>query len=266
VSEGRLDGRVAIVTGGASGIGCAVAERLVAEGARVVVGDLDEAGLADVAASLGEMAAGCVCDVTDPVGPDALVALAVERFGRLDIAVANAGGGTAAALVGHDVDEWRRIIDLNLTGAFLTVRAAGQAMADGGSIIVMSSLAAVQPARGQVAYCAAKAGVVALANVAALELGERSIRVNAVAPGLVETPATAAVWQVPGLLDGYCDNTAIGDHGRPDDVAAAVAYLASDDARFVSGTTLLVDGGAHHLGYPDTRSIIRRAMAAEGAS
>ncbi len=136
-------------------------------------------------------------------------------------------------------------------------------MADGGSIIAIASLNAVQPARGMAAYCAAKAGVVALADVAALELGPRRIRVNTVVPGLVRTASTEPMWSVPGMVQGYEENTALGRHAEPEEIAAAVAFLASDDAAFVTGTTLLVDGGAHHLSYPDTGKIRAEAAAAE---
>jgi NAD(P)-dependent dehydrogenase (short-subunit alcohol dehydrogenase family) len=245
----RLTGKVAIVTGGASGIGLAIAERLRSEGADVVVGDRD----GDALAALDFV--GVECDVTDEAGPAALVAAAVDRFGRLDIAVANAGGGVGGPILDMPVATWRDIVDLNLTGAFLTLQAAGRVLDDGGAMVALSSLNGVQPGNATGAYAAAKAGVIALVDVTALELGPRGIRVNAVAPGLVRTPATAVIWQVPGLLEGYVDNTFLGRHGEPADIAAAVAYLVSDDARYVTGTTLLVDGGAHHLSYPNLRKI-----------
>jgi NAD(P)-dependent dehydrogenase (short-subunit alcohol dehydrogenase family) len=256
---GRLDGKVAIVTGGASGIGRAIAERIVVDGGHVVVGDIQEDALRAVADALGEACAVVRCDVTVEDGPAALAALAVERFGRLDVAVANAGGGVASPIVDHSLADWQQVLDVTLTGTFLTVKAAARVMADGGSIVAIASLNAVQPARRMAAYCAAKAGVVALVDVAALELGARRIRVNAIAPGLIRTPATEALWGLPGMVESYRDNTALGRHGMPDDIAAAVAFLASDDAAFITGTTLLVDGGAHHLSYPDTGRVRARA-------
>ena len=259
---GRLDGKVAIVTGGAAGIGRAIAERIVDEGGRVVVGDVSEEGLRSVADALGEACAVARCDVAVEEGPAALAALAVDRFGRLDIAVANAGGGVASPILDHTLADWQRVLDVTLTGCFLTVQAAARVMADAGSIVAIASINAVQPARRMAAYCAAKAGVVALVDVAALEFGPRGIRVNAVAPGLVRTPATESLWSLPGIVDAYRENTPLGRHGMPDDIAAAVAFLASDDAAFITGTTLLVDGGAHHLGYPDTGAV--RARAADG--
>jgi 3-oxoacyl-[acyl-carrier protein] reductase len=259
---GRLDGKNAIVTGGASGIGRAVAERIVDEGGRVVVGDIDDEALRALADRLGDRCAVLRCDVTTEAGPEALASLAVERFGQLDVAVANAGGGVACSIVDHTLDDWRRVLDLTLTGSFLTIRAAGRVMVDSGSIVAIASLNAVQPARRMAAYSAAKAGVVALVDVAALELGPRGIRVNAVAPGLVRTPTTEGLWTVPGMVDAYHEQTALARHGLPDDIAAAVTFLASDDAAFITGTTLLVDGGAHHLGYPDTGGVRTRAADA----
>jgi len=260
---GRLDGKVAIVTGGAAGIGRAVAERIVADGGRVVVGDIRDDALRSVADALGEACAVVHCDVTAEDGPVALAARAVDQFGRLDIAVANAGGGVASPIVDHTLADWRRVLDLTLTGSFLTVQAAARVMADNGSIVAIASLNAVQPARRMAAYCAAKAGVVALVDVAALEFGPRGIRVNAVAPGLVRTPTTESLWALPGMVEAYRENTALDRHGMPEDIAAAVVFLASDDAAFITGTTLLVDGGAHHLSYPDTGSVRERAADGE---
>ncbi len=198
---GRLDGKVAIVTGGAAGIGRAIAERMVNEGGRVVIGDVREDGLRSVADALGEACAVVRCDVTVEEGPAALAALAVDRFGRLDIAVANAGGGVASTIVDHTLADWQQVLDVTLTGSFLTVQAAARVMVDAGSIVAIASVNAVQPARRMAAYCAAKAGVVALVDVAALEFGPRGIRVNAVAPGLVRTPSTESLWTVPGMVE-----------------------------------------------------------------
>ena len=170
---GRLDGKVAIVTGGASGIGRAIAERIVDDGGRVVVGDIQDDALRSVSDALGDACAVVRCDVTDEEGPAALASLAVEHFGRLDIAVPNAGGGVATPIADHTLADWRQVLDVTLTGCFLTIQAAARVMADGGSIVAIASLNAVQPARRMAAYCAAKAGVVALVDVAALELGPR---------------------------------------------------------------------------------------------
>jgi NAD(P)-dependent dehydrogenase (short-subunit alcohol dehydrogenase family) len=262
VTSHRFKGKVALVTGGATGIGLAVAERIIAEGGRVVIGDIDSAELEGQAERLGGACAAVVCDARSEEGTIALAELALERFGGLDIAVANAGGGISSPIVDLELGAWQQVLNLTLTGVFLTIKAAARVMSDGGSIVAMSSLNAVQPARGMSAYCAAKAGVESLVNVAALELGARNIRVNAVAPGLVRTGTTEPLWGIRRMVEAYTANTAIGRYGRPSDIAAAVAFLASDDAAYMSGTTVLVDGGAHHLAYPDTRSI--RAAADTG--
>ncbi len=240
-----------MVTGGASGIGRAVVNRILADGGSVVVGDLNEQQLADLTSSAHGRCIGVRCDVTDEHGPELLAATAIEHFGQLDLAVASAGGGTGAAIVDHSLADWQRVIALNLTGTFLTIQAAARAMTGPGSIVAMSSISAKLPAVRVAAYGAAKAGVTALAETAALELGPRGIRVNIVAPGLVRTPATEAMWRAPEMIGAYESNTFLGRYGTPDEIAAGVTYLLSDDAALVTGTTLFVDGGAQHLRYPD---------------
>jgi NAD(P)-dependent dehydrogenase (short-subunit alcohol dehydrogenase family) len=253
--DGRLQGKVALVTGAASGIGRASASRFVAEGARVVAGDIDEPGLAALAAELGDDVVTTVrCDVTVEDDVSGLVQAGLDRFGQLDVAVANAGGGTLSELVDHDFAEWRRVVDLCLHGVFLTVKHAGQAMRSasrGGSIITIASLNAVQPGRGMGAYCAAKAGVVALTEVAALELGPFGVRANAVAPGLVRTPMTTGLWRRPAWVADFIDNTPLGRAGEPEEIANMVLFLASDEAGFTTGGLFSVDGGARTRRYPD---------------
>jgi len=247
----RLDGKVALVTGGASGIGLGITRRFVAEGARVVVGDINGDAMARVQSELGEAVATAPADVTDEAAVAALVATAVERFGHLDIAVANAGGGAYAPIVEHELSEWQRVIDLCLTSVFLTIKHAGAAIAEGGSVIAIASLNATQPAEGMSAYCTAKAGVAMLTRVAAMELGHRRVRVNAIAPGLVETPMSAGLWAVPGVVDEFVENTTVGRFASPDEIAGLALYLASDESSFVSGSLIPIDGGAATKRYPD---------------
>ena len=251
--ERRLDGKVAVVTGAASGIGRAIAQRFVAEGSVVVGGDIDKDGLSALADELGDGFVAAPGDVTVEEDQAALVATAVDQCGRLDIAVANAGTGLLAPIVDHDMDDWQRIIDLCLTGVFLTVKHAGRAMraGGGGSIVTMASLNAVQPAAGMSAYCSAKAAVAMLAEVAAIELGPAGIRVNAIGPGLVQTGLTAPIWSMPGVVEEFVDNTPIGRFARPEDVADLALFLSSDESSFVTGSLYLVDGGAHTRRYPD---------------
>jgi NAD(P)-dependent dehydrogenase (short-subunit alcohol dehydrogenase family) len=256
---GRLTGKVAVITGGASGIGLATARRFVAEGARVVIGDRDEGALASVTADLGNAASTVRADVTIEADVEQLVSAAVERHGRLDVAFANAGIGLPGRLVDLPVEQWQAVLDVCLTGAFLTVRHAARVMGPGGSIVVTTSLNAVQPGIGMGAYCSAKAAAAMLVQVAALELGPKGIRVNAVAPGLVHTNLTDAMWLFPALVDDYEDNTPLGRHAQPDEIANVVTFLASDESGFVSGAQHLVDGGAHTKRYPDVPGIIEAA-------
>ena len=250
VSNGPLAGRLALVTGAASGIGKAICERFHADGATVLATDIDERGLAALKAQLGERVVTMRCDVTDESSLAAVGATAHE-LGGLHIAVANAGRGTYASIVDHPVGEWKAIIDLCLTGVFLTIQAAGRVMVDGGSIITISSLNGTQPSAGMSAYCAAKAGVIMLTQVAAMELGARGIRVNAIAPGLVETSATGTFFMVPGVVEEFVENTTLGRFAQPHKIADMAAFLAGDQAGFVSGSVMRVDGGASTKRYPD---------------
>ncbi len=256
----RFDGRVALVTGGVSGIGRACVQRFLDDGANVVVGDLNEAACTALEAEFAGRVAAQRCDVTVETDVETLSALALARFGRLDIAVANAGRGTFGMISEHSADEFRAIVDVCLTGVFLTMKHTGRVMVDGGAIVAISSLNGVQPSAGMSAYCAAKAGVVMLTQVASMELGARGIRVNAVGPGLIETPATGTFFSLPGVVDEFVENTTVGRHGSPDEVAGLVAWLASDEARFVSGAFHLIDGGASTKRYPDIPGAINRAM------
>ena len=253
---GQLEGKVALITGAASGIGLGIARRFVAEGASVVLGDI--APLDGLVAEFGSSCITTRCDVTREPDTAAIAALAIDHFGRLDIAVANAGRGAFAMVVDHPLEEWQAIIDLCLTGVFLTVKHAAIVMNDGGSIITVASLNATQPAAGMSAYCTAKAGVAMFSRVAAMELGHRKIRVNAIAPGLIETAATAGFWQMPGVVDEFVENTTLGCFAQPDDVAAVALFLASDESRFVSGSLYAVDGGANTKRYPDLPGALGR--------
>src|SRR5699024_1439706 len=189
-SARRLDGKVALVTGAAHGLGSAITERLIQEGARLVIADIDEGGLADAAAEYGADVVPAWCDVTDPDSVRAAVLKAVEGFGGLDILVNNVGGDRARRLVDIEPEQWRRAMSLNLDGVFYGIKYAAPVLAEneGGTIINISSIAARQPSAGLSAYSTAKAGVEALTRAAALELRSDGIRVNAVIPALFNTP------------------------------------------------------------------------------
>lgn len=249
--------RLGLVTGAASGIGRAITERFVADGLRVLAADIDAAGLARLADDLGDRVVTTRCDVTDEASVAAVAAQAHE-LGGLHVAVANAGRGAFSPIVDHPLDEWKAILDLCLTGVFVTIKHAAGVMHDGGSIITIASLNATQPSAGMAAYCAAKAGVVMLTRVAAMELGARHIRVNTIAPGLVETNATSAFFMVPGVVDEFVENTTIGRFAQPADIANMASFLAGDESTFVSGSLFPVDGGAGTKRYPDLPAAFAR--------
>lgn len=267
---GRLRERVAVITGGASGIGLETARRFVAEGARVVLGDRDPERLAAAAAELGEaVCATARCDVRREAEVEALAELAVERFGHLDAAVNSAGLGGLAPLVDHPLETWQEIVDVCLTGVFLAMKHEARRMAAagrGGAIVNIASINARQPAAGMAAYCAAKAGVEMLTRVAAMELAPRGIRVCGIGPGFVETPLTAFAKAMPAIGEAYLRSIPLGRAGRPRDVADAAVFLVSDEASWVSGDTLFVDGAELTQAYPDLLGIVAAQGGAGGGA
>lgn len=243
----QLAGRHALVTGGASGIGLETARRLLAAGAQVTLVDLDADGLAARADELG--AAARVADVSDEAQLAGAVEEAVAEQGRLDLAVNAAGTGTLGRIVDLPLEEWRTVVDACMTGVFLSVKHEAAHMVDGGAIVNIGSQNGRMPAEGMAAYCASKAGVEMVTRVAALELADRGIRVNAVAPGLVDTPMTAMLME-GRLREAFEDNTPLGRPGEVGDIAAVVLFLCSPAAGWLTGETIQADGGAHMQRYP----------------
>ncbi|MDX2167853.1 MAG: SDR family oxidoreductase [Deltaproteobacteria bacterium] len=242
-----LDGAVALITGGASGIGAATARRLVAEGARVVIADRDGDGARQLAAELGAAARAVAGDITRAADAAAMVAAAHAAFGRLDIVHNNAASGLPGRIGDLDPAAWERTVAVNLSGHFLVTRAAlpGMLAQRRGVFVNMATGAAVLVEEGLGAYAAAKAGVVALTRQVAVEYGRHGIRANCICPGAVATPPTLAfIAAVEGVGARMAAANPLRRIGTPDELAAVVAFLASDESAFVTGATLMVDGGA----------------------
>lgn len=256
MSESDVE-RTGLVIGGASGIGWAVAKGLSAEGCRVTIADLNSDGAAARAAELGPPHAGAGVDVTDE---DAVAAL-FSRTGPLDVVVNTAGIGGVGRITELPLEQFSAVVDVCLIGGFIVIKHAGRHLRDGGSLVSLTSLNARLAAPGMSAYCAAKAGLAMLTEVAALELAARRIRVNAVSPGFVETPLTEGVKLVPGTLEEYIENTPLGRVGTPQDVADAVLFLCSEKASWMTGEVLDLNGGAHLKRYPDVLAHFERMMA-----
>jgi 3-oxoacyl-[acyl-carrier protein] reductase len=249
--------RTAVVIGAASGIGWATAQTLAANGDRVTVADRNGDGARDRAAELGERHTAAYVDVTD----EASVQRLFDEIGPLDVVVNCAGFSNVGLITDMAVEDFRAVIDVCLNGAFIVAKHAGRHLREGGALVSISSLNARQPAAGMSAYCAAKAGLSMLTQVAALELGPRGIRVNAVAPGFVHTPLTAPAAAVPGVVEEYVENTALGRAGTPQDIAEAVLYLCSPGASWLTGEVLDLNGGAHLKRYPDVMGHVMRLAA-----
>jgi 3-oxoacyl-[acyl-carrier protein] reductase len=238
-----LTGKVAFVTGSTRGIGHAVATALYAAGAKVAIVGRDAAKAQSVAAALGERAAGVGCDVADGAQVEAAIAAAEQALGPIDILVNNAGLTRDNLLLRLTEADWDTVLDANLKGAFFTTRAVVKGMMKrrSGRIINISSIVGLTGNKGQANYAASKAGLIGFTKSVAKEYASRGVLVNAIAPGFIETDMTAALPEDgrKALLDGI----ALGRLGRPEDVAGAVLFLASDLAAYVTGQVLVVDGG-----------------------
>lgn len=253
---GRLEGRVAAITGGASGIGKGIAYHFAREGAAIAIGDVDEAGARaaanEIAEETGTRTLGMKCDVVSRAAVDALVAAAVERFGRFDIMVANAGIAIGERGLDTTEETWDRTMDINGKGVLLSVQAAARQMIaekHGGAIINIASIAALNGVSPNLmAYCASKAAVAQLSRCFALDLAADRIRVNAICPGLVDTPIWGKMLRNEsvldeGLRDQFHQSVPLGRMATPDDIADMATFLASDEAQYVTGQLLVVDGG-----------------------
>jgi NAD(P)-dependent dehydrogenase (short-subunit alcohol dehydrogenase family) len=253
MSSPALDGRVALVTGGGTGIGLGCAEALLADGATVVLAarnvDRLDAAASDLRSRHGDDRVATIgCDVTDEGSVAAACAHADGLNGEFTIVVANAGYGSASPFHLTSLDEWNGVIGTNLTGAFLTMKhAVGPMVANGGgSIVAISSIAAVETHRFMSPYTVSKAGLEMLVKQVADELGPSGIRANAVRPGLVPTDATAAMMSIPDIVDDYLAQMPLGREGTTEDIASLVRFLAGPESSWITGTCISADGG-HHL-------------------
>ncbi len=242
--ESRFRDKVAVVTGAAGGIGAAVAMRFAQEGARVVIADLNgdaaSAAAAKIASDCGAEALGVACDVGDETQVAATVAATLSRFGRFDVVVNNAGLMTFKTLAEWTAADWLKVLHVDLLGAaFFTKELFLHAGPDGGAIVNIASVHAVRTSPNAAPYSAAKAAMMSLTRTAAIEGRDRNIRANAILPGAIDTPM---LWENPNLKSG-AETLDARDVGRPKDIAAAAAFLASDDAAFITGAGLAVDGG-----------------------
>ena len=239
----RFQDKVAIITGSASGIGLATAKQLASEGARIVIADINQQAIDKAVDEVKQAGApdvwGTICDVSKEADVMATVEGALSRYNRLDVVVNNAGLMQFKALEQLTGDDWTRILSVDLYGAFYFIKQAFIHMKPGGTIVNVSSIHAVETEPLVAPYAAGKAAVLSLTRSASIEGKPKGLRINAVLPGAIDTPM---LWDNPNVKSGV-EKVNPAMVGKPEDVAAAIAYLASDDAKFVQGAMLRVDGG-----------------------
>ena len=239
----KFEGKTVIVTGSARGIGRAIAEKFAEMGARVVISDLDQQQVEQVAAEIGNDAIGIVANVTSGEDIENLFGQVKKKYGNIDVVVNNAGVTRDTLMIRMDEKDWDMVLDINLKGSFLVTKTAARIMMKQrfGRIINISSIVGINGNAGQVNYSASKAGILGLTKSAAKELATRGITVNAVAPGYIATEMTGALSEQ--AKSAFLDRVLIKRPGSPEDVASAVLFLASDEASYITGQVLAVDGG-----------------------
>jgi NAD(P)-dependent dehydrogenase (short-subunit alcohol dehydrogenase family) len=248
----RLDGQVALIAGAASGIGRASALGLARAGAIAICADIDPHGAEKVAAEIRDLtgdtagqAEACALDITDEAAVEAAVVKICDQYGRIDVLVSTPAVNVRKPLLNYSSAEFDKVMGLNLKGTFLIARAVARAMnlQKSGSIILMSSIRSVTTEPGQGVYAATKAGLVQLARTFAAELGPSGVRVNCIAPGVVETPLTQPIKNKPEWYNAYAAKNALGRWANADEMAGPVVFLASAASSYVTGAVLFVDGG-----------------------
>lgn len=250
---GKFSGKTAMVTGGASGIGLAIVKRLLEEGLKVSVLDLNEEALKRLEEEHKGDLIGIVANVTVEKDMEEAVRKTVDAFGGLDYGFNVAGASRPGLIIEQSEEDWDFTVDLVLKGVFLALKHQARYMKDhgGGAIVNISSLNAHVPMFYGAAYSSAKAGVEMLTKNAALELSQHNIRVNAILPGLVATPLTKSLTDNPAIYDAYMERIPMRRPAKPEEIAAPAVFLISEDASYINGTSLVVDGAWEVTGYPD---------------
>jgi len=251
----RFQDRVVVIAGGSSGLGLHVARRFAEEGARLVIAARDEGKLAEAAGEIG--AVGIQCDITSFESVAALASQAHERFGRIDVAVNSAGFEQQTAIRDITPETLEPMVAVQFTGAVYFIRHMANAMERGGSLITVSSLTGVLVPENYAAYAGSKAGINHVTKIAASEYGPEGIRVNAVAPTVVETPMTAHLLAIPAVRSAFLELTPLGRMGSLEDVTSAIVWLASDESSYITGQILNIDGGASTRKLPTNADVMR---------
>ena len=259
---GSLDGRVAVVMGGSSGFGLGIAQRFCKEGAKVVISARSREALDAAAAEMGATA--IPCDLTSDAALGDFTRTIIDQFGGIQIAVNSAGFEGAAPIAQCEPELVEPMVATQFTGALYFIKHMANAMVagGGGSLITISSLTATLVAEGYAAYAGAKAGINHVTKIAASEYGPSGVRINAVAPSLIETPMTAPILGLPGVEQAFTEETPLGRMGTVEDVVEAVLWLASDAASYITGQNLLIDGGTSLRRLPRNEQFIRHAQEA----
>ncbi len=253
----ELKDKVALVTGGAQGIGLGIVKAFLEAGAKVALSDRNEEGLNkttdELKGQFGDDIQGILADISMEDDIKRMVEETIERFGAIDILVNNAGFGGMNRIWDMSAHEWDDIINTNLRGTFLCTREAAKVMLEKGTkgkIINIASVNSMVPSTGIAAYCASKGGVLMFTKVAAQELGPRGINVNAIGPGSTTTPITEDFYHLPGLKEGFLDRTPMGRFGEPEDIGKVALFLASEYSDWVTGQIIYADGGQSLMGLP----------------
>lgn len=245
----RLNGKTAIITGAASGIGSAIARKFASEGASIVIGDLNAKALQELTNDLetdSTAVIGVPADITKRNDVDALAKAAIDRFGQIDILVNNAGSRIIKSFLDHTEEDWRQMLDVNLTGHFLCCQAVLPYMLEAGHgrIINMASIASTVGRPGRAGYVAAKGGLLALTRALAADMAGKNITVNAIAPGMIASPFNREFAEDDVIGDAWNSENLVGRWGQPEDIGGIAAFLASDESAFITGEVITVDGGS----------------------